>query len=281
MIKRINTVFGEKDIDMVDNHDVPDMPKTLYKYRDWGNQYHSSLLKDNQVFFASPSSFNDPFDCGIEIAYHLLQTDEKLRQEYFRLVVDRYKPHLSAENKAKEVNRLIDEKRYMDDQYMAHMHKQSLSKLNQKYGVLSLTPINDNILMWSHYANSHKGFCVGMDSEKLYESIGGSLGTVNYSDSYPEISPNMDLVEQMILQTRSKAHFWGYELEYRHIKNIENERIFTLVPDTITEVILGAAISIEHKTEILDVVKAKHPTIKVFQSIPKIRAFEMQFEQIL
>jgi hypothetical protein len=30
----------------------------------------------------------------------------------------------------------------------------------KRMGVLSLSEINDNILMWSHYSESHTGFCI-------------------------------------------------------------------------------------------------------------------------
>ncbi|MGH1462752.1 MAG: DUF2971 domain-containing protein [Neptuniibacter sp.] len=32
------------------------------------------------------------------------------------------------------------------------------------YGILSLTERNDNLLMWSHYADSHRGIVIGFDS---------------------------------------------------------------------------------------------------------------------
>jgi len=37
---------------------------------------------------------------------------------------------------------------------------QSLMGSNDQWGVLSLSAINANIMMWSHYADSHKGVCI-------------------------------------------------------------------------------------------------------------------------
>ena len=28
------------------------------------------------------------------------------------------------------------------------------------FGAFSMSQLKDNILMWSHYANQHKGFCI-------------------------------------------------------------------------------------------------------------------------
>lgn len=281
MIKVFETVFGKKEVDMVENPELSEMPKTLYKYRDWGNLYHKKVLTKSQVFFASPESFNDPFDCGIEIGFHHMQEDIPMREEYFERLVTHYTPHLQGDDKVNEIKRHIEAGKFKDDDYLDSMHRDLRKKFNNQFGILSLTPINDNILMWSHYANSHKGFCVGFDSEKLFESVGGSLGDVTYFDEYPDISPLEVWYEQHYKQSRSKAHFWNYEIEYRHIKQLDNGRIYTLIPETIKEVILGAAIIDTHKKKILEITRRQHPKAKVFQTFPKKRAFEMSTEQIV
>ncbi len=38
---------------------------TLYKYRSWAEKRHVDILTKNEIYFASPADFNDPFDCGI------------------------------------------------------------------------------------------------------------------------------------------------------------------------------------------------------------------------
>ncbi|EHH0850194.1 DUF2971 domain-containing protein, partial [Vibrio vulnificus] len=43
----------------------------------------------------------------------------------------------------------------------------------------------DSILMWSHYADSHKGFCIAIDYPELEDS--DILSDVNYSESFLEI----------------------------------------------------------------------------------------------
>lgn len=49
-----------------------DLPQTVYKYRVWKNPRHQTILTDRQVWFAQPSSFEDPLDCKIPIRYDLL-----------------------------------------------------------------------------------------------------------------------------------------------------------------------------------------------------------------
>ncbi len=38
------------------------------------------------------------------------------------------------------------------------MVKMMMNAINDTIGILCFTEKNDNLLMWSHYANSHKGF---------------------------------------------------------------------------------------------------------------------------
>lgn len=44
---------------------IRNVPPFLYKYRSWDDEKHQDMLKSQIVWFASPASFNDPFDCKI------------------------------------------------------------------------------------------------------------------------------------------------------------------------------------------------------------------------
>ncbi|MDB4920732.1 MAG: hypothetical protein JWQ54_2715 [Mucilaginibacter sp.] len=69
-----------------------DYPKLVYKYRDWSNDFHKKTLINMELFLASSSSFNDPIDCKIPIAYYKLGDDAKLPLEYFEGYVARHYP---------------------------------------------------------------------------------------------------------------------------------------------------------------------------------------------
>ncbi len=64
-------------------------------------------------------------------------------------------------------------------------------------GVFSLSTsssgLPDNELMWAHYANSHKGFCIEYDIEKLYDSEKlpfnvNKFDSITYSDTPPTVT---------------------------------------------------------------------------------------------
>lgn len=154
--------------------------------------------------------------------------------------------------------------------------------MNDKFGLFCVTPVCDNMLMWAHYSNSHKGFCVGFDSERLFENVLGRGGYINYTENYPEISPLLeDAFEIFIHKTNTKAKFWSYEVEYRIFKNINDGRIKVLSADTITEIILGCNMTNEHKSEILQTVGEYYPNTKVYQMKPKNHSFDLEKSLII
>ena len=278
MIRKIETRMGVKEIEMV-NWNNNEIPKTLYKYRDWCDQYHKKILTNQELFFSSPSKFNDPFDCNIPIAYHLLKDNPDLAKDFFNDVVKRHNPNLSVEKHKEEVARHLKDGRFKDLEYLKKMNKKSLEDLHNIYGVLSLTAVNNNILMWAHYANAHKGFCVGFDSAKLFNECGGG-GNVNYAKEFPKILPTEELMKQVAKQILTKASFWDYEIEYRLFKMDFANKVIQIPSEFITELILGYSMPNSHEKEILDLVSDKLPHVKVFKIVPSYLQFEFDLEKM-
>jgi len=105
---------------------------------------------------------------------------------------------------------------------MAKIQEETIRMIRSKdIGVFSLTANLKSILSWSHYADSHRGFCVGFHTWNLkafLEKCGLllDLRPVNYSGEYPFINGYRTSDEETtnkIVWTKSKD--WGYEAEYR------------------------------------------------------------------
>lgn len=47
----------------------------------------------------------------------------------------------------------------------------------KKYGVFCASSDCNNELLWAHYADSHKGICIGFDAKKLEEIAGYKIHT--------------------------------------------------------------------------------------------------------
>ena len=95
--------------------------------------------------------------------------------------------------------------------------------LTKSHGALCLTQNKNNILMWSHYAEAHKGFIVEFDIADLYSKIDGNilydLSPIRYQEERPCIEKD-DLIEQknhsfLTKCVLTKGTFWKYEQEWR------------------------------------------------------------------
>lgn len=100
---------------------------------------------------------------------------------------------------------------------------------NRRVGVLSLSQDPLNELMWAHYANSHAGFVVGLDTESEFfqpkpgePKVCGELMNVIYTDTTPVVfvePKKFDIPKEIFFTKTTK---WSYELEWRMIKYLDH-----------------------------------------------------------
>lgn len=248
-------------------------PEIIYKYRNWTDKYNKNVFLKNQLFLSSPKIFNDPFDCRIPENLYLLNSSEKI-EEYI----------VSYRNRRSEfvinneiLNKEIEVTRYRLTNYLEKYHQINEKILYEKqdalYGILSMSMNWKNILMWSHYANNHKGYCIGFWEEKLRTNnsfLKGGPVIYNPKDEYPIIDPNNNnLIEIGFIQTHSKAYDWKYEEEYRFTKifdeeNPSNEERTLIFDDSyIAEIIIGLEMQEKDRKRIINLAKKRE--IKVYQ----------------
>lgn len=109
----------------------------------------------------------------------------------------------------------------------------------ENVGVFTLTPNAKSILMWSHYANSHYGLCIGFENDGKNPCSGAAKIVYKKEDEFyfsqiPENDPLSSL--------KIKANFWKYENEWRIIEtgNGENKKgFYRQIPGRIIRIILG------------------------------------------
>lgn len=165
--------------------------------------------------------------------------------------------------------------------YWKDNYEKYLNNIDARFGILSLTTKRDNLLMWSHYTNSHKGYCIGFDKKVLFELIGGILGRINYNQKMPYI-PLFDdtgLGANNILFTKSTE--WEYEDEYRIKKHFAADKIYVFPNEAVKEVILGMKLTEEEKDEILNIVRSKYLNAKFYESTMDLSEFKLNIIPIL
>ena len=278
----------KKTITEENKSNLTDIPNVIYKYRDWNNKYHKSILEENSLYMANASAFNDPFDCKISTNFHLLDCDEK-RQQFINDSITQNIDHILANNIDVAQHRITLGNRLKDiDTFQKFSDDIEFSKNNDHIGILSMSARWNSILMWSHYGNFHQGFCVGFSEEKMRNSpLFGKCGLVNYVLDFPVYTPFEDKEdkERQQMKVFYKSTEWKYEEEYRLVNMYvgipfpKQDRTVKISDDFIVEINLGIGISDQHKKELLKIAAEKN--IEVYQLSKVPFRYELERKRIL
>lgn len=111
---------------------------TLYKDRGYSARSLEMLIR-RELYFASPTQLNDPYDCRMNI-----------RDSLSAAVARAHK--LGNQAQSAELQRL---------QKFDAIYERMAQDL-AGVGVFSLSRVPDSVLMWTHYSDDHSGFLRGL-----------------------------------------------------------------------------------------------------------------------
>lgn len=145
------------------------------------------------------------------------------------------------------------------DRTLTNLDKRMSRAVDNMFRVVSLATDCKNRLMWSHYANGHKGFCVEYDfGIKINDDYAFVLPVI-YSNVRPKFPWRVFIEENskppfadimMALLTKDEA--WSYEREWRVlIPSVLGKNEVASPP--ITGIYLGALCSKKHKERISEI----------------------------
>jgi hypothetical protein len=259
--------------------------KIVYKFRNWENEHHKKILTDNLIHFSTPSSFNDPFDSTIPFRYDLI-SDQELMQAYCRLI-KKDEPNISRQEMKKKAREELKKGFVKGLEYLERAKAVTEQYNTNMFGIFSIAGKYDDLLMWSHYANNHRGFCVGfkyelliefctqhfLNKEKVLESR-----SVIYQEEYPVLIPTIeDDVEFMIRPLTYKSKVWEYENEHRLIV-YEGANEDVVIPNEIFEgIALGCKMLPEMKNEIKKIADRKN--IPIADSRMQLEKYALQYSK--
>jgi hypothetical protein len=219
----------------------------LYKYRAFSPLSVQSLVAD-EVYFADPSSFNDPLDTKPSVEADLANDE---LQEVLRKLVERRESsamraaaksigyrgpntttRIEDRSKQRAKSVLGDLKYHATNPERSGTEEEALrwllareieDELLKRYakGIFCLGTRASCPLMWSHYGDQHRGLCIGYtvpDRERanLFKVQYGGSRLVRTSDVAAMLDGNSDAakaVDSAVLL--KKAADWKYEREWR------------------------------------------------------------------
>ena len=138
-------------------------------------------------------------------------------------------------------------------------------------GLLCFSKTWKNPVLWGHYADRHRGLCLGFDVQKAFEKI-------NYVRLKLPIPDVIDAAfTKRLLWT--KSHHWQYEQEYRAFVSLEEEIDGNYFKDFSPELRLRAVIvGVQSKVTQSKVASALHgveTAVEVFKARASFKSFEM------
>ena len=145
-------------------------------------------------------------------------------------------------------------------------------------GVCCFSQNFDNILQWSHYADSHKGVCLVFDILKdpcFFDEI----FPVDYRNEYREynVIKNFDKFVNEVLLPKYKV--WDYEAEIRSFSNEIGLKKFN--QSALTKIIFGCNTSQEVELKIINSVSEyKYPNIEFLKAVRNNKEYKLDFELI-
>jgi hypothetical protein len=273
---------------MTENEQHTESGNIVYKYRVWENERHRRILTNNEIFFTSPRAFNDPFDCNIAYRLDLLSDSEIIRRYEHYLGI--FYPDWDIEKVRNKARNWAEKGLLRNPENINRNRIWSKKYVENGYGIFSLAGNKDNILLWSHYADSHKGFCLGFRIDKLdafrenqfYKD--GSLidcGWIEYTRLYPEIVPSSeDDIEDIKRLFLVKSIDWDYEEEYRLILTNGTDKAYRIDDEIIHDVTIGTNMPDDHIEKIIDALSAHVPKPKLFRATARDYEFGLDFEPI-
>ncbi len=198
------------------NHPHPSIAgiKTLFRFSKFDVnhiEYLNDLFVCGKLYHSVPIHLNDPFECKPHFNYP--KNPSKIRKHLIKVAIKNGHAKKSAESfVSKSMNKPeLFQKTIYD----------AIQKTFGNIRMCSFTTNKENLLFWSHYTDSHKGYCVEYDATIMPISYAFK---VQYENDYPEAiypSPANALGFKPAL-IKSKA--WEYEEEYRIIFIPEAER---------------------------------------------------------
>ena len=270
------------------------------------------------------SSASLPVDLYFTVLKKALNENSRLssneKEYYFPILLNHYKEKHSLVNRYRRTTNLIIPIFLVDAIFNTPFRRSTYEETLKEYNdtaietfkiirampgkmflttCLSETP--SSILMWSHYAMNHTGFCVEYDFNNLSAEnhyILEHLEKVNYTDQLPSL-PLASLIQVMrkkldptfkkdpkiteattetcVEAILTKNSVWNYEKEWRLIFLKQDPELPPKIP-CASKIVLGADISDSNKTLLLSLAREKN--LPVFQAYLIPDRYAIDFYQI-
>ena len=240
------------------------IPEVLYKYypseKSWEYLFNKWTIR-----FTPLSEFNDPFEG--KPTTNLIFDSIDSAMYFFRKSAPKIAAHKLLCVDDSFMNFLYSIYKYycginlIDDGSEKKLREKLFSAATKLNGAFCMTENVDNILMWSHYADSHKGFIIGFYTNEVLNVIRRKAPYADMPIYYSEDRPILSMEDAIddgnpltywkVAQDSffTKSTIWEYEAEWRILIGLADQTykafrvnpVQKISPNAVSCVIFGMA----------------------------------------
>jgi hypothetical protein len=207
----------------------------IFKYSPINENLVASL-HDHYLWFSDPAAFNDPYDLNIPLI-----VPEYSIQDLTRFGTDMVS---SGRGQGRTVEQVVNFYSNNPRKMQENMQLRA-DQFASRIGICCFSEHDDTLLMWSHYADKHRGVCLKFEMPE-----NDPFFNVPIKVHYPSKFPHFDFIEirkdshsllQFLVGTKSAD--WQYEAEIRIAKGMGMHNVFRgaikFDKKRLTEIIFG------------------------------------------
>lgn len=247
----------------------------LYKYGRL-NEHSEALFTTPTIWFSAPAQLNDPFECRPWLTFD--GTPDQIVASLTRTLKRRH-PELTHENaEAQAVSMFLS--RRSDTPDWERTRRGMIARFSESIGLYCLSRVNNSILMWSHYAQDHRGYCLQFEATE-FTPVFGRAQEVRYAEDLPVVNvfgpPSEDQVDQIFL---TKFAGWSYEEEWRLIDHERGPSLREYPPELLKGVIFGLRMPSADRAKIGTWLKERPNPVRVLEAIQHERQFAIEVREV-
>lgn len=238
------------------------LPQIVYRMKSVNSFLYDSLI-NSLVWFSNPQDFYDPFDCDINMS---LKKSSLTRKQSF------FDNHLRRIFSARELGNINTKQISVAD--FEFLVNQAAKKIVRRKSLACFLTNCDNLLMWAHYADAHKGVCLKFDvlEDTTFFSTAKAIRYTQEYSEYDCLDDKNLFVNEMFF---TKSDECRYEGEVRVFKNRKGN--YSFKPKVLKDMILGCKITENDKNTITKLIQTFYPHCNIKLAVMNSRSFSLNF----
>jgi len=277
------------------------------------------VIKSHRFRWSAPTTFNDPFDHQSRLVpnFTLEEFGERLIEASERIVFSEVVPnitptplsemlmsvrlHRGRHSREGMINMIrkgsMESAARLFDGSFDDLHSQVQNILCHSR-VFCVSEVHDNVVMWSHYADQHRGVVFKLRCIDDLDNCLLAARKVIYSPDFPAFvnadeyarhlsgEQPFDWVPMIKNIAYTKHTDWSYEREWRTHYQLLNQpagdgySFFKEDPKVFEAVYLGCRMEAQQVTAMCDLIRQRLPGTKIFRGSKSTRQFILSFSEI-